>query len=120
MPRKVGIYDTTVSDSDMKAIRAKAESVNKAIRINLATFNAAVRGMMMFILGTIEDTRVRTYKDPIFAYSRITSLALLKILQSLCLGCHATDHVNLLGAFVLDRRPRTEATCLEGQKAMRQ
>jgi len=50
----------------------------------------------LFILGVIDDTYVRTLKDPTTYYTKVRPNSFLKHLRSTCGGLHSIDAVSLI------------------------
>ena len=96
VPAKVGIYDTTIADEAQGAKKKKAEAEHEAKRIDRASYDAAVRGGRKFVLDKVEDTWVRTLRQPTFVYSRVSIRDLLNVLTKNAPGTRAPDRIDLI------------------------
>ena len=96
VPTKPGAYDTSIPDDAKSVIRARAEAIHKARIQDYLLYDAALRATHRFILGTIDDTYVRTLKHTTTYYTKVHPRSILKHLRSTCGGLHPTDAVSLI------------------------
>ena len=94
-PSRPAIYDVDIPINMSNAMRVQREASHTANKEDYRVFAAAERESRKFILVVVEDTRVRKLRDPDLFYTAVKPLALLAHLQTLCVGLHATDVLNL-------------------------
>ena len=96
LPTKPGAYDTSIPDDAKAVLRARSEAIHKARINDYLLYDAALRATHKFILGVIDDTYVRTLKDPTTYYTKVRPKSFLKHLRSTCGGLHSIDAVSLI------------------------
>jgi len=96
VPTKPGAYDTSIPDDAKSVLRARSEAIHKARINDYLLYDAALRATHSFILGVIDDTYVRTLKDPTTYYTKVHPKSFLKHLRSTCGGLHSIDAVSLI------------------------
>ena len=89
------IYDVDISIDASNAVRVRCKVAHTAKKEYYILFAAAERDSSKFILVVVEDTWVRELRDPDIFYTAVKPRALLAHLQSICVGLHATDVLNL-------------------------
>ena len=93
-PKKVKAY----GDIDVKLVgvpRAKAEALHEAKISDFAIFDAAERETRNFLLDTFDDAWYSELKKPITFYAEVRAKSVLNALQSVCLGGHEIDILDL-------------------------
>ena len=94
-PARPAIYDVDIPIYSTNAVQARREAAHTAKKEDYRLFAAAERDSTKFILAVIEDMWVRELRDPEIFYTAVKPRALLVHLQTLCVGLHATDVLNL-------------------------
>ena len=89
------IYDLEIPNDATNAVRARCKASHTAKKEDYRLFAAAERDSTKFILVVVEDTWVRKLRDPNLFYTAVKPRALLAHLQTLCVGLHATDVLNI-------------------------
>ena len=94
-PSCPAIYDVDISIDASNAVRVRREVAHTAKKEYYIIFYASEPDSSKFILVVVEDTWVRELHDPDLFYMAVKPRALLAHLQSICVGLHATDVLNL-------------------------
>ena len=75
-------------------MRVRREAAHTAKKEDYRLFAAAERESSKFI-PAVEDTWVRKLRNPDLLYTAVNPRDLLKHLEAMCVGIHATDVLNL-------------------------
>ena len=94
-PARPAIYDVNIPIEATTAVQARHEAAHKARKEDYRLFAAAKHESTKFILAVVKDTWVRELRDPDLFYTAVKPRALLAHLQTLCIGLHATDDLNI-------------------------
>ena len=94
-PTRPAIHDVDITIDATNAARDRREAAHTAIKEDYIIFAAAKRESTNSILAVVEETWVRELRNPDLFYTANKLQALLAHLQTLCLGLHATDILNL-------------------------
>ena len=94
-PSHPAIYDVEIPINVSNAVRVRRKAAQTDKEEDYRLFAAAERKSSKFILAVVEDTWVRELCDPDLFYTAVKPRALLAHLQTLCVGPHATDVLNL-------------------------
>ena len=94
-PARPAIYDVKIPIDATNAVRARRKATNTARKEDYILFAAPERESTKFILAVVEDTWVRELRDPDLFYTAVKPRSLLAHLQTLCVGLHAKDVLNL-------------------------
>ena len=73
----------------------RREAAHTAKKEYYRLFAASERESTKFILAVVEDTWVRELRNPDLFYTAVKPRAFLAHLQTMCVGLHATDVLNL-------------------------
>ena len=79
----------------MNAVRVRRKAAHTAKKEDYRLFSDDERETRKFILAVIEDTWVRELRDPDLFYTAVNPRTFLDHLQSMCVGLHATDVLNI-------------------------
>ena len=94
-PARPAIYDVKIPIDASNAIRVRREAAHMAKKEDYRLFSAAECESTKFIIAVVEDMWVRELRDPNLFYTAVKPRALLAHLQTLCVGLHATDVLNI-------------------------
>ena len=94
-PSRPAIYDVNIPIDASNAVRFRREATHTSKKEDYQLFAAAERESSKFILAVVKDTWVRELRDPDIFYTAVKPRELLKHLQAMCVGLHATDVMNL-------------------------
>ena len=94
-PARPAIYDVKIPINASNAVRVRREAAHTAKKEDYMLFAATERKSTKVILAIVKDTWVRELRDPNFFYTAVKPRALLAHLQTLCVGLHAMDVLNL-------------------------
>ena len=94
-PSRPAIYDVNIPIDASNAVRVRCKSVHTAKKEDCLLFATAERESSKFILAVVKDTWVRELRKPNLFYTAVNPRDLLKHLQAICVGLHATDVLNL-------------------------
>ena len=90
-PSRPAIYDVDIPINASNVVRVRHEVAHTAKKEDYRISAAAKRESSKFILAVVEDTWVRKLRDPDIFYTAVKPQDLLKHLQAMCVGLHATD-----------------------------
>ena len=93
-PHAPAIFDVDILIDASNTVWVRREASHTAKKEDYRLFPAAERKSSKFILAAVEDTWVRKLRDPDLLYTAIKPRDLLKHLQAMCVGLHATDVMN--------------------------
>ena len=94
-PAWPAIYNVKIPINASNAVRFCREAAHMAKKEDYRLFAAVERDSTKFILAVVEDTWVRELRHPNLFYTAIKPRALLAHLQTLCVGLHAKDVLNI-------------------------
>ena len=94
-PSRPAIYDVDISMDALNAMWFRREAAHTAKKEYYRIFAAAECESSKFILAVVIDMWVRELHDPELFYSAVKPQDILKHLQAMCVGLHATDVLNL-------------------------
>ena len=94
-PSRPAIYNVDIPIDTSNAVRVHHEADHTAKKEDYRIFSASEGELSKFILSVVEDTCVHKLRDPDLFYTAVKPQDLLKHLQAMCLGLHATDILNL-------------------------
>ena len=94
-PSRPEIYDVDIPIDASNSVRVRCEAAHTAKKEDYRLFAAAERELRKFILSVVKDTWVRKLRDPDLFYTAVNPRDLLKHLQAICVGLHATDVLNI-------------------------
>ena len=94
-PAHPAIYDVDIPIDTLNVVRDRRKVSHTAKKEDYKLFVAADRKTNKFILAVVKDTWVRKLRDPDLVYAAVKTRDLLKHLQAMCVGLHATDAQNL-------------------------
>ena len=94
-PSRPTIYDVNTLIDTSNVVRVRREAAHTAKKEDYRLFTATKRESSKFILAVVEDTWVGELRDPDLFYTAVKPRDLLKHLQAMCVGLHATDVLNL-------------------------
>ena len=95
MPSCPAIYDVDIPIDASNAVRVRREAAHTVKKEDYIIFASAEHKPSNFIFAVVEDTSVRELRDPNLFYTAVTPRDLLKHLQAMCVGLHATDVMNI-------------------------
>ena len=95
MPARPAIYDVEIPINETNAVQSRREAAHTSKKEYYRLFAAAKSESAKFILAVVEDTWVRELRDPDLFYTAVKPRSLLAHLQTLCVGLHATDVLNI-------------------------
>ena len=91
-PEKGG---TSIASDAHNAVRARAEAMWRAKRLDSITYDVTEKGCRKFIISKVEDTWIRELKSAKYFYTKVTAREIMMHLQQACLGTHAIDALSL-------------------------
>ena len=94
-PSRPAIYDVDIPIDASNNVRVRCEAAHTSKKEYYRLFAAAERESSKFILAVVEDTWLREVSDPDLFYTAVNPRDLLKHLQAICVGLHATDVLNI-------------------------
>ena len=94
-PKRPAIYNFDIPIDTMNVVRARFEAAHIINKENYLLFAASNSEKSKFILAFVKDIRVRKLRDTNLFYTAVKTRTLLDHLQSMCVGLHATDVLNL-------------------------
>ena len=94
-PTRPAIYDVNIPINLTNAVQARREASHTARKEDYRLFAATERKSTKFIIAVVEDTWVRELRDPDLFYTAVMLRALQAHLQTLCVGLHVTEVLNL-------------------------
>ena len=89
------IYDVNIPIDASNAVRVRCKAAQTDNKEDYRLFAAAERKSSNFILAVVKYTWVRELHDPDLFYTAVNPPGLLAHLQTLCVGPHASDDLNL-------------------------
>ena len=95
-PSCPAIYDVDIPIDASNAVRVRRKASHTTKREDYRLFAAVERELSKFIFAVVKDTWVRGLCDPDLLYTAVKPQDLLKQLQAMCMGLHATDVLNIL------------------------
>ena len=93
-PKLPAIYNVNIP-IDATNVQARLNAAHTAKKEDYQLFAAADCETSKFILAVVKDTWVSKLRDPDLFYTAVKPRTLLDHLQSMCVGLHATDVLNL-------------------------
>ena len=93
-PSRPEIYNVDIPIDASHEVRVRHKAAHTAKKEDYRLFAANERDSSKFILAIVEDTWVREFFDPNLFYTSVKPRDLLKHLQGMCVGLHATDAQN--------------------------
>ena len=94
-PSRPAMYDVDIPINASNVVRFRCMAAHTAKKEDYRLSAAAESETIKFILAVVEDTWVRNLRDPDPFYTAVKPGDLLKHLQSICVGLHTTDVLNL-------------------------
>ena len=94
-PSRTEIYDVYTPIDALNAVRVQREAAHTAKKEYYQLFAAADHETSKFILAVVEDTWVRELRQLELLYTDVKPRDLLNHLQTMCVGLHAKDVLNL-------------------------
>ena len=99
-PTRIKAYDPDIKTEAKAVDRARAEKIWSARQDDFKLFEAAERGLKLFLTTVVEDTWYKELKDPEMFYTDVTANDILKHLRARSGGLHTIDIIDLTAEMV--------------------
>ena len=94
-PARPEIYNVEIPINTSNSVRVRRKAAQTAKKEDYRIFSVFNRDSSKFVLAVVEDTWVRELRNPDLFYTAVKPQALLAHLQTLCVGLHTTEVLNL-------------------------